>query len=101
MNKHLLCNLLVDLHDSVDHNEDPILNDDQMDTVKNAALMIGGAEFWQHCSKSRVYDLILENRELEARLNDILEFSYAEHIEEEKVVNSAISLSDCEKEDSE
>ena len=45
MNKQLLCNLLIDLHDSVDSNENPVLDDDQRDTVKNAALMIGGAEF--------------------------------------------------------
>jgi hypothetical protein len=99
MNNHLLCNLLVDLHDSVDQNEEPILNDDQKDTVRNAALTIGGAGFWEHCSKSRVYDLILKNREMECELTDLLHFSYAEHIEEEKVVNSAMSPSDGDEEE--
>ena len=88
MNKQLLCNLLIDLHDSVDSNENPVLDDDQRDTVKNAALMIGGAEFWEHCSKSRVYDLVLENQLLGAELTDLLHFSYQEHAEEEKCVVS-------------
>ena len=83
MNKQLLCNLLIDLHDSVDHNEESVLNDDQKDTVRNAALTIGGAEFWEHCSKSRVYDLVLENQLLGAELTDLLHFSFQEHIEEE------------------
>ena len=90
MNKQLLCNLLIDLHDSVDSNENPVLDDDQRDTVKNAALMIGGAEFWEHCSKSRVYDLVLENQLLGAELTDLLHFSYEEHAEEEKSIVSVI-----------
>ena len=88
MNKQLLCNLLIDLHDSVDSNENPVLDDDQRDTVKNAALMIGGAEFWQHMSCSRVYDLIIKNREMKCELTDLLHFSYQEHAEEEKCVVS-------------